>query len=61
MIYGAAVVILIITRPKGIAGGKEFKDFFFVAPITRRLKEKFGKKPEAHAQTEHREKGGSKR
>lgn len=44
VIYGAAVVILIIVRPKGIAGGKEFKDFFFVAPLTRVLKRTLGKR-----------------
>ncbi|HZK41482.1 MAG TPA: branched-chain amino acid ABC transporter permease, partial [Clostridia bacterium] len=44
VIYGAAVVILIIVRPKGIAGGKEFKDFFFVAPLTRLVKRTLAKR-----------------
>ncbi|HZJ90883.1 MAG TPA: branched-chain amino acid ABC transporter permease [Oscillospiraceae bacterium] len=44
VIYGAAVVILIIVRPKGIAGGKEFKDYFFVVWIRRSFKKLFAKK-----------------
>lgn len=44
VIYGAAVVILIIVRPKGIAGGKEFKDFFFIVWIRRLFNKIFTKK-----------------
>lgn len=33
VIYGATVVILIIARPKGIAGGREFKDFSWVRKL----------------------------
>ena len=43
VIYGAAVVILIIVRPKGIAGGKEFKDFFFIVWIRRLFNKIFTK------------------
>ena len=44
VIYGAAVVILIILRPKGIAGGRELIEIFFVAPVIRFIKGKFRRK-----------------
>lgn len=60
VIYGATVVILIIARPKGIAGGKELKDFFFAAPITRALKKRFGIKDSGDCLCRLEEKGGAK-
>ncbi|MDO5033257.1 MAG: branched-chain amino acid ABC transporter permease [Eubacteriales bacterium] len=59
VIYGAAVVILIIVRPKGIAGGKEFKDFFFVKPFTKGLRKLLKlKDPMEEIIREAAEKGG---